>query len=114
MSVRYIYSNNGLSMASKAADYVLEDGEVEFDHEATEAELAAAFTSYETLKTNKSIKQQITEFESQITYRMLRESISGSTATNENWVKDDGTYRTAAEQVAYIDEQIEALRAQLK
>lgn len=55
---------------------------------------------------NKNIDRQILSLEVMITERMKREALLGKEDI------DPRTGRTAAQQIAYIDEQIEALRAQ--
>ncbi|MDR3591589.1 MAG: hypothetical protein P4N41_18185 [Negativicutes bacterium] len=61
-----------------------------------------------------AIKAQIAALEAQQTPRMYRESMAGNLATNENWKNADGSYRTSAQQLAWLDSQIVALRAQLQ
>lgn len=60
------------------------------------------------------IKAQIAALEAQQTPRMYREAMAGSTVTNEDWKNADGSYRTSAQQLAWLDNKITALRAQLQ
>jgi hypothetical protein len=61
-----------------------------------------------TVQTNASILAKIATLEASQTPRLYREAIAGSTAVNAT------TGRTAAQELAYIDSEIETLRTQLQ
>jgi hypothetical protein len=62
---------------------------------------------------NVAIYAQVKALESQQTPRMYREAATGSTLTYAKWVNADGTFRTSAQQLAWLEQQIVALRAQM-
>jgi hypothetical protein len=57
-----------------------------------------------------SIDEQILALELQQTPRMYREATLDSKVTNPNWKNDDGTFRTAVQQLQWLDQQIAVLR----
>ena len=91
--MNYAVSNNGMSLRSVDADYQAQTGEVLFDHVPTPEELTAAFTGYAAHAANETIKAQIFALEATQTPRRVREG--------GQWMID-------------LNNQIEALRAQLK
>jgi ABC-type amino acid transport substrate-binding protein len=100
----YCYSNNGQSMRAVAADRVAADGEVLFAHEATDAELEAAFPgraavleAQTTETANADIKEQIIILEVS-SLRTIREILLGTADTAK---------------LQEFDDQIAALRAKL-
>jgi hypothetical protein len=110
----YAYSNNGLSWRSWDNPNNLAPGEVFFDHIPTAAELAAAFPGYTKAVANEPINTQIAALEAQQTPRLIREAMTGSTETNNNWKNPDGSPMTSAQRLAWIDSQIADLRLQLQ
>jgi multidrug resistance efflux pump len=61
----YCYFNNGISMVSKSADYVAQDGEVLFNCTPTNAELALAFSGYADAIKEQKIEVLDAEYKSQ-------------------------------------------------
>jgi hypothetical protein len=61
----YCYSNNGMSMRAINDDYVAQNGEILFDHEAADAELAAVFSGYSEAQKELRIVTLDAEYEPQ-------------------------------------------------
>lgn len=79
-----LYYNNGLSLERIARPYVLQKGEKFFPDFATSDQLTAAFPNYSTSISNVTAQQKITDLESSISLRRLREAILG---TDGGWLK---------------------------
>lgn len=81
----YAYANNGFSFRAVDADYVTGEGEVLFDHEATAAELSAAFPAYAatTLAALKTVK--ITELDAACAAEITGGYVSAALGSNHTY-----------------------------
>jgi len=93
----YAYSNNGLSMRSVGNESNTTTGEVYFSNEATETELASAFSGYADANKEKKISALDTEYQPQ--FDALAQAYStalmaGDTTTATEVQEDYATLKT--------------------
>lgn len=114
MSDKVCYFNNGQSFRYVPADYMANTapaiGEVIFDDEADDDQLAAAFPSFAVKKANTLILAEMQALEDSVTERMKQEATAGSANTFSNGIYEG---KTAAQAIVIIRNGIDSLRRTL-